>query len=338
MHFRQHLLLLSLFVVSSLCMAQRDSLVFTNGNIIVGEIKNMEKNVVKVKTPYSDTDFAIEWDGIKEVYSDNIYLIILTNGWRYNGTIQTSSADTVKITTTDGWFHEHPISDIVFLESVDQTFKSRIYASIDFGLSITKANNLRQLTARSTVGYLAENWAIDGKYNTLRSKQDDIDPILRNDGALDYKYYFSKDWFTFVSTTQLSNTELQIKLRSTGNLGFGKYLRRNNKMYLFVNLGASYNNEIYDNPDDNKKSMEGIISSEINLFNFENISLNTKLTLLPSFTESKRLRSDFNFDLKYDLPLDIYIKSGFTLNYDNSPVEGASEFDYLVSTGIGWEW
>lgn len=334
-----HLYITLLFLaIFSTCWAQNDTLIFNNGNTIVGEIKSMEKNVVKVKTPYSDADFAIEWDGIKEVYSDRIYLITLTTGKRYNGSIHSVSDTLVDITTKGGMKYRHSIIDIVFLESVDQTFKSRVYASIDFGFSLAKANNLKQLTARSTVGYLAERWAIDGKYNTLHSAQDDVASIRRNDGALDYKYYFSQDWFAFASTTLLTNTELQILLRSTGNLGLGKYLKRNNKMFLFVNLGASYNNERYENPDDDKNSWEGIISSEINMFNFDNISLNTKLTLLPSLTERGRLRSDFNFDFKYDLPYDLYIKSGFTFNYDNQPVEGASEIDYLVSTGFGWEW
>ena len=43
------------------------------------------------------------------------------------------------------------------------------------------------------------------------------------------------------------------------------------------------------------------------------------------------------FDLKYDLPLDFYIRLGYTLNYDNKPVEGATESDYVLQTSFGWE-
>jgi hypothetical protein len=54
-------------------------------------------------------------------------------------------------------------------------------------------------------------------------------------------------------------------------------------------------------------------------------------------TESGRWRIDYSFDTKYDLPLDFYIKVGFTLNYDNQPVAGASKTDYVFQTTFGWE-
>ena len=40
----------------------------------------------------------------------------------------------------------------------------------------------------------------------------------------------------------------------------------------------------------------------------------------------------------YDLPVDFYIKVGFTLNYDNQPADDASEVDCLFQAGIGWKW
>jgi hypothetical protein len=50
------------------------------------------------------------------------------------------------------------------------------------------------------------------------------------------------------------------------------------------------------------------------------------------------VRSDFGINLKYDFPYDIYIRTGMTLNYDNKPAEGSPELDYVLDSGIGWEW
>ena len=33
---------------------------------------------------------------------------------------------------------------------------------------------------------------------------------------------------------------------------------------------------------------------------------------------------------------DIYIRGGITLNYDNRPVAGAPETDYVLQTAVGW--
>ncbi|MFN2128683.1 MAG: DUF481 domain-containing protein, partial [Anaerolineales bacterium] len=64
----------------------------------------------------------------------------------------------------------------------------------------------------------------------------------------------------------------------------------------------------------------------------------TNIMVYPGITEKGRWRSDFNLDTKYDLPYDFYIKVSLTINYDNRPAEGASETDYVVQTGLGWEW
>ena len=68
------------------------------------------------------------------------------------------------------------------------------------------------------------------------------------------------------------------------------------------------------------------------------LSLLTQIVAYPSFTESGRWRSDFSLDAKYDLPLDFYVKLGYTLNFDNRPAEGSVKTDYVFHTGFGWEW
>ena len=57
----KHLLLsVSLFVFLAgpvILQAQTDSIVFTNGNYMVGEVKNMSMGVMQIETDYSDSDF-----------------------------------------------------------------------------------------------------------------------------------------------------------------------------------------------------------------------------------------------------------------------------------------
>jgi preprotein translocase subunit YajC len=329
-----------LFIVGiSSGFAQHDSIIFNNGNYIVGEIKSMERNVLKVETDYSDTDFAVEWNRIKEIYTETYFLITLTNGARYNGTIKTVSAEKVAILTGEGENVEVAILDIVILNDLDQGFWSQLYASIDLGYDLTKANNFHQFSMRSNVGYMAKRWQLDGNYSSLTSKQDDVDDIIRNDGGLTFKYFLPRDWYPTISLNFLSNTEQQLDLRTSAKLGMGKYVVHTNKSYWGFSLGANYNNENYtpvDIPD--RKSWEGFVGTELNFFNVGDLSLLTNLIVYPSFTESGRWRYDFNFDAKYDLPLDFYIKLGYTLNFDNQPVAGSPKTDYVIHSGFGWEW
>ena len=317
---------------------QPDSVIFNNGNIIVGEVKTMDRNVLKIETEYSDADFAIEWSGIKEIYTKTFFLITLTDGSRYNGTLKSGEPGKISIQTDEGKTVEVKISDIVILDDLEQGFWNQIYASIDFGFDLTKANNLRQASMRSNVGYIAKRWQLDGSYNSLKSVQDDVDDIYRKDGGATFKYFLPHDWYPMISLDFLSNSEQQLDLRTTGKLGMGKYIIHTNKAYWGFSAGANHNKENYSGDISSRDSWEGFLGTELNFFNIGDLSLLSSLIAYPSFTESGRWRTDFKFDAKYDLPLDFYIKLGYTLNFDNQPAEGSEDTDYVLNLGFGWEW
>jgi len=86
-----------------------------------------------------------------------------------------------------------------------------------------------------------------------------------------------------------------------------------------------------------RNSLEGFGGLEFNIFDIGDLDLKTSYMGYISITESPRFRSDFNFDIKYDFPLDFFINLGFTLNYDSRPIPGASTIDYVLQTTIGWE-
>lgn len=333
--------LFALFSTTSyLIGAEPDSLIFNNGNFVVGEVKGMDKGVLKMETPFSDSDFAIEWEGVKGLYCKTYFLITLTDGRRFNGTIQTSTQGNIKIIEDNGTVTEAPHKHVVYMDVVDKGFWSQLYASIDIGLDLTKANNFRQVSMRSTLGYRAEKWNLDGTFNTLNSSQEKTDDISRTDGGVGFTYFLPKDWYLVTSVDFLSNTEQKLDLRSTAKAGLGIFVIRTNAKYWGFSGGVNYNNENFSSDDDDRNSMEGFLGTELNLYDIGDLSLLTKIIAYPSFTESGRWRTDFNFDTKYEMPFDddFYIKIGLTFNYDNQPVSGASETDYVFHTGFGWEW
>jgi len=332
--------LLSLFIPAVL-MSQNDSLILINGDNIVGELKSLDRGVVTIETDYSDNDFKIEWNGIKEIYSNSFFLITLSNGKRINGNFKTTAKDQITITSYKGETTVVKPQEMVYFKSVDKGFWDRVYATIDVGFDLAKANNLKTFSTWSTLGYLANRWSLDINFSTMFSFQDSTDAIRRTEGGISYKYYLPRDWYLPVTATYLSNTEQKLDARWNGMLGIGKYIIHSNHAYWGFSAGASFNNEKYspsDEPATNTNSWEGFVGTELNLFDMGDLSLVTTAKVFPGITEAGRWRVDFNFDMKYDLPLDFYIKLGCSLNYDNRPVAGASETDYVLHTGFGWEW
>lgn len=332
------LLLLAIVLIAfNLNGFSQDTISFNNGDKIVGELKSLDKGVIKFKTGYSDSDFQIEWKGVKSLSTKTIFFITTSDGTRLSGAISDGDSTGLTLRTNEGPI-KVPSKEIVHLKSLDEGFWSQIYANIDVGFSMTKAKNLRQLTISTGIGYVGEAWSADLRLNSLNSTQDSIAPTERNDGGITVNFFLPKDWFLTGTTEYLSNTEQLLNLRLNGRIGLGYYLVHSNKWYWNFSGGAAYVSEDFSSSEGNKESMEAFLSTELNLFDMGDLSLFTKATAYPSITEQGRFRTDINIDFKYDLPLDFYIRSGFTVNYDNQPTEGAGEVDYVINSGLGWEW
>ena len=338
MRFNKNLFIAFCMLLGLATQAQKDSLVLKNGDVIVGEIKSMDKGVLTIETDYSKKDFTVEWSGIKEIYSKSHFLVTLKNGQRINGTVESAEAGKkIIINGDDGSKTETTLDEMVYLKGLKSDFWSRAYASIDIGLSFTKANNLKQYNVRSKFGYLADKWQLDLFYDDTRSSQDSVAETKRTEGGISAKYFLQKDWYLAASLNFLSNTEQALNLRTTGKLGIGKYLVHTNKQYWGLGTGLSLNNESFTNGTASRSSLEGYFGSELNFFDIGDLSLLSNIWVYPSFTENGRWRTDFIFDAKYDLPLDFYIKAGFTLNYDNRPAVKGKETDYVLAFSVGWE-
>ena len=329
--------ILLLFVIQFGYAQMPDSIVFKNGNYIVGEIKGMDRGIITVETDYSDSDFKIEWEAIDYLKTKTLLLLSTTDGRRLYGTLEGLGDDRFRLTAVDGTTADLAINEIVYLKSVDKGFLDRLYAGIDLGYSLTKARNQRQYTVRSRAGYIAQKWGLDLAYNSLISTQDDVEDIKRTDGFFSFRYILPREWYVIAQVDFLSNTEQLLDLRSNAKLGLGKYFIRTNQLYWGGQAGISRNIENYQEEDDDRQSTEAWFGTELNLYDIGDFSLLSKILVYPSLTETGRWRYDFNIDLKYDLPLDFYIKSGLTLNYDNQPVEGSSKSDYVWQTTFGWE-
>lgn len=340
-------LILVLFFVAfatSDALAQRDTLILSNNDMLVGEIKEMNRGVLIIETDYSDTDFKIDWEKVIKIVSDQKYTVSLVS--------REFLTEVNLITTGPGEFilqgveatRQVRLDDIVYLRRLDDGFWSKISANVDFGYSITKANNLRQFNGSAVVGYKDERWVASANYRQVRSIQDNVDQVRRIEGSLNADYGFSNGLFLGARLNFLSNTEQNLKLRTTGVLGLGYYLVRTNALYWNVFAGPALNVEqvgsvenlnVSGSPD--RQSMEAVFGTELNLYDIGDLELFTNFYWYPSITEDGRNRIDYKFDVKYDLPLGFYLKAGFTLNYDSQPAAGASQSDYVILSGFGWE-
>ena len=174
-------------------------------------------------------------------------------------------------------------------------------------------------------------------FDALRNYRDAVDPTRRTEVGGDYRYFFSGSWFGLGTASFLQSNELQLDLRSTLGGGAGHYFVRNNRWRFSALGGAGWTNENLEDPtEETKNSGEVFAGVELDAFDIGDVSILSSFTIIPSLTQSGRVRMDFRTDFQWELIKDLFFRVGFTDNYDNQPTGDAPTNDYIFSTSVGW--
>lgn len=299
----------------------------------------MKQDVATVKTDFSDSDFKIKWNEITSIKTISEFLITISNGNRFNGVLRSDGDKVLVLDQNDNVLVETTFKKIVALELIKFEFWSRFDASVSVGFNFIKSDNQSQLSLRSNFSYKAKRWILSSNYNQINTQRDDVSSVRRLESATNFTHYLKKNWFALTELSFFTNTEQNIQLRTLGKIGIGKYIIRNNNYYWGVQSGVLLNNETFtvSGSESNNNSGEGFFGTEFNAYNLGDFSLLTRAVAYPSFTQKGRFRFDYRFDIKYDLPLNFYIKLGLTLNHDNQPVQTNNKTDYIFQTTLGWD-
>ena len=323
--------------------AQQDTLIMNSGEVLLGEIKLYDNGIVIIETSYSDSDFKIEGDKVTQLSTFHQYVILTAHGDRYYGSLASdkNNPSIVVINDAEKGRTKEQFLDILFLKKIDPTFWSRLDFLISIGYTLTKANNNQQFSGNLKTGYTSSKFKSDLSIGAIRTFQEDEEytsRTSRTDAGLGFLFFVVKDWFAVARTDLLQSSEQQLNLRAITKGGIGNFVLKTNRMNLGLAGGAAWNYENYSESTANdKNSAEAFVALEYNIFDIGDLDLLTKLVAYPSLTESKRFRSDFSIDLKYEFKRDFFINLGLDVNYDNQPAEGSSPFDYVFQTTFGWE-
>ena len=328
---------IGLLFVSVGLKAQNDTIRVKNGNVLFGEIKKLRSGVLTMKTSYSDSDFTVDFSEVVEISVEKKCFVILTGGRRRMGHIRSQKPNEFTFTESEGETAVYKMKELVVLDELDDRFWKRISGTIDVSYNLTKANNSSQLTIGGSLSYRGAKWVSAANITALNAHQDNVDDISRTDITGDIQRVLPRKWYLLGNLSFLSNTEQALKSRYSPRIGGGRYLALTNQLAWGISIGLNFNFENFSDLTPNRKSTELYLGSNFNMFDFKDWSLNTNINVFPSLSESGRWRVDYNLDIKWDLPYDFYIKTTLQFNYDNEAAAEGSNFDYVWTTGVGWE-
>jgi putative salt-induced outer membrane protein YdiY len=315
-----------------------DVIVLKNGDRISGEVKKLENGDVHIDAGYGENIVIIDWEQVERIESPQRFAVVTSGGDRLSGSIRTDpEASTQVLVEGQGATLSFEHSELVSLTPIDAGFWGRFGTSVDFGLSLTKANETKQFNTRATVSYLTDDWSLEGNVDSLFNTRQNVEDTKRSEFGTNFRYFLTDRWFAVTFGNFLQSDELQLDLRSTIGGAVGRYLIRFNRWLLSINGGGAWTNENFEDPlVSNKNSGEALGAIEFNAFNIGDLNILTLFSVFPSLSELGRVRMNFRNDFKWDLPQDLYSSVGFTSNFDSSPPTDTPRNDYVFSTSVGW--
>jgi hypothetical protein len=326
--------------LSMTAQAQRKTDVITlyNGDRITGEIKALSGGRLSLSTDAMGT-LTIEWKEIASVESNYNYELRLADGSRLFGSVKPGSVP--GSVTLQDIFGEHSYDweEVIELRAIEDTALDRLEVYVSANYSFTKASGVSQTELRANISYEDED-ALNSLNSRFTVSDTDSEATTSSRVALSRRVWTDRQaLYRQIFGGYESNDELGLDYRMTLGGGLGRYIIESNSQILNGGFGVQALEE-KSVGGDTQASLEGVLTIGYNRWRFDSPELDLKLdsTLYPSLTERGRIRADANATLRWEVVNDLYWDFSAWGAYDNSAVEAsAGEFDWGVTTGVGWD-
>ena len=322
----------------TLAREKTDVVWMKNGDRVTGEIKQLEHGMLRLSTD-SMGEVRIEWNDIARIESDYEFQFERTDGTRVTGFVRETTEDR-DIRLSDGESSTKFAHDnVIRISQIEDSFWDRLKGSLSLGYSFTKASNVAQgnVSGRATHRTELRSFTIDG--STIITSDQNSDSTQRSTLQLSTTRFRDNRWFNSYLLGFESNDELGLNLRTSLGAALGRYLIQSNKSELALLGGAVGTAESLQGDASSQENLEGLLGLEYSRYVYDHptVDLSARLNAFPSFTESGRLRTQFDVSLRWEVIDDLFWDLSYYNTYDSDPPSGSeSTNDYGIVTSIGW--
>lgn len=335
------MILLFAFVIlnTDIAAQKTDILVLDNGDKITGEIKKLNYGILHYKTDDAGT-LEVKWDRIRNLISSQTLRFETREGDILVGSLADSASEQHLGIKTGEMVHIMPFREIIRIIPLKSAFWKRLDGSLSIGYDFKKSTSVSTLTYDFHNRYTRTKLMVDVNFSGNYTTQKDKDPSTRQDLNLWARKTMRKKWFYGGYTGYQHNSELGLDLRILVGTGIGKHLVQSNLHLLDLTLGIQGNQEWIRNVQNSTTNLESVVQVNYSLFKYDSpeSSINISINISPSLSDWGRLRSDSNITLSQEIVSDFTISLNVYNNFDNRPAEAASNYDWGISTSLGYSW
>ena len=335
------LVVLALLAWGGPATAQKTDLIYLkNGDRITGEVKNLERGRMMVKTDNIGTLY-VEWDAIDRIVTDKTLEVALIDGRRVLGELA-ETGDSRTIAVEQGQVTERfDVDDIVAIDQVlvDRSFWNRLDGKIGLGLNYTKGSDVGQVFFTGNTKFRQPKSEYLLNWTTILTSNGTGNDSRRGNLGGAYRRILEDRWFWTALANYDRNDELGIQGRVSAGGGGGRVLRQRKGFQATVVAGAVATRENTLAEGENDTNIEGIFVGDIALFKFTvpKTDFRTTLTIWPSLTDWGRVRGNLDATLgQHVFTSDFALELTAYLTYDSSPPTGGEKEDYGFITSLNY--
>jgi hypothetical protein len=314
-----------------------DKIYLKNGDRITGNIKELDRGKLRVKTITMDTIY-LNWVDVESIESNTYLRIARTDGTFTYGRVQKSDMTENLRIFDSGQTTQVPAAEIASMKPirVDESFWHRIEGDVSAGIDFKSASDILLINVASNLRLREEKYELSFGLNWNETSRTEDNDSSRADLSGDYTRLLEDRWFWKASAGLERNQELGIDLRTIISGTAGKYFIQTSTMRFEVNVGLAASLE--DRTDGTKQDgVEGLIRSSFDIFrlNIPMTRLTANINLFPGITESGRIRINTDITLRNEIVRDFFWDLSFYSSYDNQPADGFVSEDYGIITSLG---
>jgi len=319
--------------------AKTDVVTLVNGDRITGEVKEVAYGQLKFSTDDMGTLY-IEWSKVATLTTTRTLQLELADGRRVVGrdAARGATPGTVRLRSGDAAAVEMPLASIVRVAPLeDGAWPQRLDGSLSVGYSFTQAQNIQVFNLGASIGSRdqRQQWRVSLD-SQLASRSDG--PTSQRAALVGTRERFLADrWYREGMVSFTRNQELGLDLRSLVGVGFGRYLVQLADTEWRAGAGiAATSEQLIDGSS--RESVELQLGTTFHIYRFDSpqVNLAASLMVLPSLSESGRVRSEASIRLRREMVKDLFLDLSLYDSYDNRAVAGAPSNDWGMSTSLGY--
>jgi putative salt-induced outer membrane protein YdiY len=324
------------FPVAASARAKTDLVFLNNGDRMTGEIKQLDRGILKLSTNDIGT-LNIEWEDVDSLNSVYQFRVEDHVGTKYFGAIFLTHDGMLQV-IKGGQAEEASQINVVAITPLEASFWQQLDGSISLGFSYTKSNSLAQLTGDLYVRRRTPIRLFELEMSAIATAQEGQESSQRNDFSFTYDRLFEGALFVTTSAGTQTNDELGLDLRVQLSSGLGAKLIQSNHNDLLSSAGLSVNRE-WSGYSDGGYNLEAFVSARHSVFRYDypKTDITSEITVYPSLTSWGRVRSEIDISASREVVKDFTVTLSFYDSYDSDPLDpDANKNDYGLVASLGW--